>query len=102
MPLLEDIILEVRCPTDVYETLRAAGYDQATLSQEARQGLAVRLYGAHRLSLGKAAELAGMPLVAFMGTLRELGLPVCTYGQDEYAEDNKTIASLAPGAPPAR
>ena len=42
------------------------------LSQQARFGLAVRLHGNHRLSLGKAAELAGLSIIQFVDLLRTL------------------------------
>ena len=89
-----DVVLEVHCPEEVYKALRAAGFDRETLSQEARSGLAVRLYGEHRLSLGKAAELAGLSVVQFMNLLRTLHMPVVEYGDDEYAQDLRTIAEL--------
>ena len=90
-----DVILEVHCPADVYQTLRAEGFDKDRLSQEAREGLAMRLYGTHRLSLGKAAELAALPIAKFMDLLRSLNMTVVEYGEDEYAQDLKTIADLA-------
>lgn len=89
-----DVILEVHCPVTVYQTLRAEGFDKDTLSLEAREGLAVRLYGEHRLSFGKAAELAGLPLVKFMDLLHSLNMPVTEYGEEEYTEDWQTISSL--------
>jgi predicted HTH domain antitoxin len=89
-----DVVLEVRCPASVYQTLRAEGFDKETLSQEARKGLAVRLYGEHRLSLGMAAELAGLPIVGLMDLLRALQIPVVEYGEEEYAQDLETIAHL--------
>jgi predicted HTH domain antitoxin len=89
-----DVVLEVRCPGSVYQTLRAEGFDKETLSQEAREGLAVRLYGEHRLSLGKAAELAGLPIVGLMDLLRSLQIPIVEYGEEEYTQDLETIAHL--------
>ena len=88
-----DVILEVRCPSSVYQTLRAEGFDEI-LGQEAREGLAVRLYGEHRLSLGKAAELAGLPIVGLMDLLRSLQIPIVEYGEEEYTQDRQTIAHL--------
>jgi predicted HTH domain antitoxin len=89
-----DVVLEVHCPDSVYQTLRAEGFDKETLGQEAREGLAIRLYGQHRLSLGKAAELAGLPIVGFMDLLRSLQMPIVEYGEEEYAQDLETIAHL--------
>ena len=89
-----DVILEVHCPASIYQTLRAEGFDKDRLSREAREGLAVRLYGEHRLSLGKAAELADLPIVKFMELLRSLNMPVVEYEEEEYAQDLKTISDL--------
>ena len=89
-----DILLAIHCPTDVYEILRAAGFDKETLAREARESLALRLYAEHRLSLGKSAELAGLPIVKFMDLLRALHMPLIEYGEDEYRQDLHTIAIL--------
>jgi predicted HTH domain antitoxin len=89
-----DVVLEVHCPSSVYQTLRVKGFDKETLSQEAREGLAMRLYGEHRLSLGKAAELAGLPIVGFMDLLGSLQIPIVEYGKEEYTQDLQTITHL--------
>lgn len=89
-----DVVVEIRCPQSVYQTLRAAGKDKETLGREARESLALRLYGEHRLSLGQAAALAALPLVNFMALLQAAQLPVIEYGADEYAHDLQTIAAL--------
>jgi predicted HTH domain antitoxin len=89
-----DVVLEVLCPGSVYRTLHAEGFDKETLSQEVRKGLAVRLYGEHRLSLGKAAELAGLPIVGLMDMLRSLQIPIVEYGEKEYTQDLQAIAYL--------
>jgi predicted HTH domain antitoxin len=88
-----DVVLEVRCPEGIYDLLRAEGADTVLLSREARESLAFRLYAEHRLSIGKAAELAELPIVRFMDLLRTVGLPVAEYGEEEYEEDLKIIRS---------
>ena len=47
------------------------------------------------MSLGKAAELAGMPIVKFMDLLRSKGLPVVEYGEEEYRQDLDAVDSVA-------
>lgn len=91
------VILEVACPDSVYQALRAEGYDQSSLTDVARKALAMRLYGEHRLSIGKAAELAGVPVAAFMELLRAACMAVAEYGADEHAEDLRTLDSLGGG-----
>ena len=97
MAAAAQVILEVACPDSVYQTLRAEGYDQSSLTDVARKALAVRLYGEHRLSIGKAAELAGVPVVAFMELLRAACVAVVEYGDDEHAEDMRTLDALGGG-----
>lgn len=97
-----DVILEIHCPRSVYQTLRAQGKDKQTLRREARESLALRLYGEHRLSLGKAAELAALPIIKFMDLLQALQIPVVEYGEDEYAQDIRTIADLTDPSEPTR
>ena len=97
-----DVVLEIHCPRSVYQALRAQGKDKQTLGQEARESLALRLYGEHRLSLGKAAELAALPIVKFMDLLQALQMPVIEYGEDEYAQDIRTIADLTDSSEPTR
>jgi predicted HTH domain antitoxin len=89
-----EIVLKIHCPTRVYQLLRAAGFDKETLGREARESLALRLYGEHRLSLGKAAEFAGLPIVKFMDLLRALHMPLVEYSENEYRQDLQTIAAL--------
>ena len=88
------VILRVPCPDDVYQSLKEDGLDREGLNREAQEGLALRLYAGGRLSLGKAAEVAGLSLIQFMDLLRALGLPVVKYGQAEYAQDLWTIEAL--------
>lgn len=70
-----EIVLEVRFPEGIYDLLRAGGADEALLRQEAREGLALRLYEERRLSLAEAAELAALPTIQFAELLRPVGLP---------------------------
>jgi predicted HTH domain antitoxin len=95
-----DVIVEVRCPADLYQALEAEGLDRAELTREAQEGLAMRLYAGGRVSIGRAARLAGLPLVEFMDRLHCLGLPVVRYGEQELAQDLKTIEALASPARP--
>ena len=81
-------------PESIYDLLRAEGADETLLSQEAREGLALRLYAEQRRSLGKAAELAALPTIRFMELLRSVGLPVAEYGREQLQEDLETLQSL--------
>ena len=54
---------------------------------EARLLVAIGLFVAGRVSLGKAAELASYSQRAFMEILSHRGIPVVRYGADEVDED---------------
>jgi len=51
----------------------------------------IQLYADGRLSFGKAAQLAGMPLLNFWLLLNERGIPVFDYTEDDYAADLATV-----------
>lgn len=55
--------------------------------EEAAILLSVKLYEAGRLSLGKAAELAGYSKRAFMELLGKYGTPVYTYSGDDLEQE---------------
>ena len=78
--------LNMEIPADVLESARM------TVS-EAKLELAIALFAAGRLSLGKAAELAGMPVAELqmhLGT-RHLGPH---YDAADAREDRETLAAL--------
>jgi len=54
---------------------------------EARQVIAIGLFVGGRVSLGKAAELAGFSKRAFMEILSHRGIPVVSYSASELDED---------------
>ena len=54
---------------------------------EARKLVAIGLFIDGRVSLGKAAELAGYSRRAFMEILSHRGVPVVSYAADEVDED---------------
>jgi len=67
--------------------------DSARLSAEAlKQELAIRLYAQHRLSIGKARELAGMSLWQFRQLLASRELPA-HYDETELLEDLDTVSN---------
>jgi len=81
-------------------TIRFRKEDMAFIEKRAREGstgksavlrelfkfgkifLAIRSYGEGKVSIGKAAELAGMPLSGFMDLLSELKIPTTVSLED--------------------
>ncbi|MEN3002676.1 MAG: UPF0175 family protein [Armatimonadota bacterium] len=55
--------------------------------EEARLLLAIKLYEAGRVSLGKAAELAGYSKRAFIELLSRQKIPVVNYSPEELEQE---------------
>ncbi|MBM4031555.1 MAG: UPF0175 family protein [Planctomycetes bacterium] len=81
-------------PDGVRAALGAAGYTPERLSEEARQQLAARLFARKVLSLGKAAEVAGMCLADFIPFLGEQGIPYQDYDEDDWKEQLEAAQCL--------
>jgi len=62
-------------------------------TDELRRELAIHLFSAHKLSFGKAREMAGMTACAFQQLLGSRGIPP-HYDIAEYAEDLDTLSRL--------
>ncbi len=73
-------------PFDLFEATRLK-------PDEIKRELAVHLFRLGKLSFGKARELAGMNVWAFMHLLGLEGVPI-HYDVAEYQEDLKTLREL--------
>ena len=75
------------------EALALAGLDDQSDSERARLLVALELFREERVSLGRAAELAGLGVEEFMefSALRRVPLH---YTADDLAEDRNTAARL--------
>lgn len=74
--------------------LRAAELDASNFSADAARLLASELLREERVSLGRAAELCGTPLAAFMEFAAAHGVAPIRYGDAEYEEDQRALAAL--------
>ncbi len=75
------------------ELLHAGGWDAAAASAEAVRLLALELYRADKVSMGKAAELCGIPLARFMEFSASAGIPM-HYSLADLEADRATLARL--------
>jgi len=55
--------------------------------EEAQLALAIRLYEKGRISLGRAAMIAGFSKRAFMDILSREGVAICNYRVEDLAEE---------------
>ena len=76
------------------ELVIAAGLDQENLSVEAAKLIALELFREQVISIGRAAELCGTPLAAFMEFAAAHGVPPLNYGIEQLEEDRRTLANL--------
>jgi predicted HTH domain antitoxin len=78
-------VMTVELPADVMESARIS-------VEEVRLEIAVALFRVERLSLGRAAELAGLSLQTFLEILCFRGIGV-HYGVEDALEDARTLAA---------
>ncbi len=86
--------LETLIPEDVYLTLRDHGLARRELAEHARQLLAMRYFQEKVLSLGKAAQLAGMDRWEFIDLLGDHQIPVVDLDEEEFALEMTTVNEM--------
>lgn len=91
---MNTVTLELKLPQETYVALQSAGLNREELGLRATRDFAVQLYADSRLSLGKAAAVAGLSLSAFWALLLERGLPVFKYSEDDYQTDLKITTQI--------
>ena len=72
--------LAIKYPESVLATLNLS---PETFEQEAKIALAIKLYEMGRLTSGQAAELAGIPRVAFLLSCQRYGTVTVEWDQEE-------------------
>jgi len=79
--------LEMTLPQPIYLALQSASLNRDKLRERAT----IQLYEDRHLSLGKAAEMAEMPLLNFWLLLVERGVPVFDYTEEDFEADVDTV-----------
>ena len=83
------------------EALALAGLDNQSDSERASLLVALELFREERVSLGRAAELAGLGIEEFMDFAGKRQVPL-HYAADDLAADRNTMARLSAGASPGK
>lgn len=80
--------ITVKLPADILLTLNES---EKELEQQLRFSLALRLYGQQKITIGKAAQLAGVSRMQFETLLAENKIPVSNLTYQDIAEDVKKL-----------
>ncbi len=91
---MNTITLNLTFPEDVYVALQSSGLNREQIETQANRDVAIQLYAEGRLSLGKAARMANLPIASFWAALVERGVPVFTYTEEDYQEELPLIQEL--------
>ena len=91
--------VEVEVPDELIRTLEAAGVAESDLGPRAARELAVELYTDGRLSLGKAAQLAGMSRISLWQLLLDRGYPVFRYTESDFEADRQSVVAFRVAEP---
>jgi predicted HTH domain antitoxin len=82
---MTDVPVDV--PKELLDQLAQSRYGRIDSAARVRVALAIQLFVAEEISVGRAAELAGYPLVEFHDLLRDVGIPIAVYDREEYERD---------------
>lgn len=91
METTETLKIEMEIPRDI---LFATRIDEEKASSELKKQLAIHLFEREFLSLGKAAEFAGMSRWDFMELLGSLKIPL-HYSVKDWERDKETLKMLS-------
>jgi len=89
---MQTITIPVRLSTDVFMHWTKS---KEKAEKEVKKAVALQLFRERRLSFGKAADLAEMPLADFMDLTREQKIPLADYSEGELRTEIKLSKALA-------
>lgn len=65
-----------------------------TLDEKVKLSLAIGLFAGKMVTLARAAELAGKPLIDFIVILKQQGIPWMEYAEEEKRQDDLAIRRI--------
>jgi predicted HTH domain antitoxin len=80
--------ITIELPSDI---LLALNETEAELKQGIKTSLAMRLYRLQKLTIGKAAQLSGLPRFEFETLLAENGIPISNLTLGDVMEDSRKL-----------
>jgi predicted HTH domain antitoxin len=82
---MNTLLITIDFPSDILLTLNE---DENELKKEIRVSLAIRLYRLQKLTIGKAAQIAGLSRYDFETLLSENSVPISNLTIDDVMKDN--------------
>ena len=80
--------ISIDLPSDV---LLALNESESELKQDIRVALAIRLYNLQKLTIGKAAQVAGVSRLTFETLLANYGVPVSNLNFEDVLSDYQKL-----------
>ena len=81
-------MITIDFPSDILLTLNR---NENELRQDIKLALAIRLYRLEKLTIGKAAQIAGLSRLDFETILSENEVPISTLTYDDVINDNQKL-----------
>lgn len=81
----------VEVPEEILRLLEGSRLADWPESERVRVALAIHLFQEGVVSLGRAAELAGLARTSFESLLIQLSIPTVRYELEDYQEDLRTL-----------
>lgn len=84
----------IELPDDLYNILASHGLSKETISRESKKLLALKCYKDKILSLGKSAELSGLPMWDFIEFLSQNDVAVIDYDEEQLDIEFNIVEKL--------
>ncbi|MEK7397964.1 MAG: UPF0175 family protein [Candidatus Poribacteria bacterium] len=84
----------IELPDDLYHILASHGLSKEVISKESKKLLALKCYKDKILSLGKSAELSGLPMLDFIEFLSKNDIAVIDYDEEQLDIELKVVEKL--------
>ena len=80
--------IRIELPSDILLTLNES---ENELKQNIKISLAIRLYSLQKLTIGKAAQISGLPRYEFENILAEHNVPISNLTIDDVLNDSQKL-----------
>ena len=94
LKIMGNVQAVIDLPEELYLSLSASGLTKERIASESRKLLALKCFREKVLSLGRAAQLAGLSKLNFTEYLSENDVAVIDYDQDEITREFDTAERL--------